>query len=131
MGGVWKPSVWQPAVFLSLGLPDASSKRGLLGRFCSYVPAAAAAAGTSPGLHLSDAEPGRELRQQQEPAAALMLEGEAGSGLEEVLPREVPGWSVHISSNFETFLCCVWFSGIGSRCCCFPCLVPGALGVLG
>ena len=75
------PSLWQPAVFLSLGLPDASSKRGLLGRLRSYVPTAGAAAGASPGLHLGDAEPGRELRQQQEPAAALMLEGEAGSGL--------------------------------------------------
>lgn len=78
MGGVWTPSLWQPAIFLSLGLPDASSKRGLLGRFRSHVPTAAA--GASPGLHLGDAEPGRELRQQQEPAAALMLEGEAGSG---------------------------------------------------
>lgn len=74
MGGVWMPSLWQPAVFLSLGLPDASSKRGLLGRLRSYVPTAGAAAGASPGLHLGDAEPGRELRQQQEPAAALMLE---------------------------------------------------------
>lgn len=72
MGGVWTPSLWQPAVFLSLGLPDASSKRGLLGRLRSHVPSAAA--GASPGLHLGDAEPGRELRQQQEPAAALMLE---------------------------------------------------------
>lgn len=78
MGGVWTPSLWQPAVFLSLGLPDASSKRGLLGQLRSHVPTAAA--GASPGLHLGDAEPGRELRQQQEPAAALMLEGEAGSG---------------------------------------------------
>lgn len=76
---MWTSSVWQPAVFLSLGLPDTSSKRGLLGQLRSYVPAAAGA-GASPGLHLGDAEPGRELRQQQEPAAALMLEGEAGSG---------------------------------------------------
>lgn len=78
MGGVWTPSLWQPEVFLSLGLPDASSKRGLVGRLRSHVPTAAA--GASPGFHLGDAEPGRELRQQQEPAAALVLEGEAGSG---------------------------------------------------
>lgn len=81
MGGVWTPSLWQPAISLSLGFPDASSKRDLLGRRRSHVPAVAAAgAGASPGLHLGDAEPGRELRQQQEPAAALVLEGEAGAG---------------------------------------------------
>lgn len=80
MGGVRTPSVWQSAVFLSLGLPDTSSKRGLLGQLRSYVSTAAAAAGASPGLHLGYAEPGRELRQQQEPAAALLLEGEEGSG---------------------------------------------------
>lgn len=126
MGGVWTSSVWQPAVFLSLGLPDTSSKRGLLGQLRSYVPAAAGA-GASPGLHLGDAEPGRELRQQQEPAAALMLEGEAGSG---------PGKSYRgkclagASVSFPAFLCCVWFSRLRSRCCYFPYVMSGALGSL-
>lgn len=92
MGGVWTPSLWQLAVFLSLGLPDASSKRGLLGQLRSHVPTAAA--GASPRLHLGDAEPGRELRQQQEPAAALMLEGEAGSGQGYVLRWVASNWSL-------------------------------------
>jgi hypothetical protein len=78
MGGVCTATQWLPAPRLGLGLPDAASKRGLPGRRSRHVPAAAA--GASPGFHLGDAEPWRKLRQQQEPAAALLLEGEAGWG---------------------------------------------------
>lgn len=60
MGGVWTVRRWLFPVRFRLWLPGAASERTLEGQQRRHVPPAAA--GASPGLHLGDAELGRELR---------------------------------------------------------------------
>ncbi|XP_048669231.1 endoplasmic reticulum mannosyl-oligosaccharide 1,2-alpha-mannosidase isoform X1 [Marmota marmota marmota] len=90
MGGVRTAPLWRFILPLGLGLPDTAGERELADRRGRHVPAAGA--GASPGLHLGDSEPRRELRQQQEPPAALVLETLSGKPTEErkMMP-EVPG----------------------------------------